>query len=137
MPLAFSRRRFAGMYQHGIKQTLKAGSAVFGASAIFLIATPKLFLNLLDLESNDQMVWSMRMIGIILFALAGNMWQNSKITNNAAGLKYVGIVMVLAAAGLGFLTIFIPATLNPFTIGYAAIGFSFALVYLINLIKKP
>ena len=131
------RRKFARMYQHGIKQTLKAGSAVFGASAIFLIATPKLFLNLLDLESNDQMVWSMRMIGIILFALAGNMWQNSKITNNAAGLKYVGIVMVLAAAGLGFLTIFIPATLNPFTIGYAVIGFSFALVYLINLIKKP
>jgi hypothetical protein len=131
------RRKFARMYQHGIKQTLKAGSAVFGASAIFLIFTPKLFLDLLDLESNDQMVWSMRMIGIILFALAGNMWQNSKITNNAAGLKYVGIVMVLAAAGLGFLTIFIPATLNPFTIGYAAISFSFALVYLINLIKKP
>jgi hypothetical protein len=125
------------MYQHGIKQTLKAGSAVFGASAIFLIVTPKLFLDLLDLESNDQMVWSMRMIGIVLFALAGNMWQNSKITNNAAGLKYVGMVMVLAAAGLGFLTIFIPATLNPFTIGYAVIGFSFALVYLINLLKKP
>ena len=125
------------MYQHGIKQTLKAGSAVFGVSAIFLLITPNLFLNLLDLESNNQMVWSMRMIGIILFALAGNMWQNSKITNNAAGLKYVGIVMVLAAAGLGFLTIFIPATLNPFTIGYAVIGFSFALVYLINLIKKP
>ena len=79
----------------------------------------------------------MRMIAITLLALAGNIWQNSKITNNAAALKYVGIVMVLAAAGLGFLTIFIPATLNPFTIGYAAIGFSFALVYLINLIKKP
>ena len=125
------------MYQHGIKQTLKAGSVVFGTSAIFLLITPNLFLDLLDLESNNQMVWSMRMIGITLFALAGNMWQNSKITNNAAGLKYVGIVMVLAAAGLGFLTIFIPATLNPFTIGYAVIGFSFALVYLINLIKKP
>jgi hypothetical protein len=125
------------MYQHGVKQTLKAGSAVFGASAIFLLIAPKLFLDLLDLESNDQMVWSMRMIAITLLALAGNMWQNSKITNNAAALKYVGIVMVLAAAGLGFLTIFIPATLNPFTIGYAVIGFSFALVYLINLIKKP
>jgi chromate transport protein ChrA len=125
------------MYQHGVKKTLKAGSAVFGASAIFLIVTSKLFLDLLDLESNDQMVWSMRMIAITLLALAGNMWQNSKITNNAAALKYVGIVMVLAASALGFLTIFIPATLNPFTIGYAAIGFSFALVYLINLIKKP
>jgi len=131
------RRKFARMYQHGIKQTLKAGSAVFGASALFLLIAPKLFLDLLDLESNDQMVWSMRMIAITLFALAGNMWQNSKLTNNAAGLKYVGIIMVLAAAGLGFLTIFIPATLNPFTIGYAVIGFSFALVYLINLIKKP
>jgi len=125
------------MYQHGVKQTLKAGSAVFGASAIFLLIAPNLFLELLDLESNDQMVWSMRMIGITLLALAGNMWQNSKLTNNAAGLKYVGIVMVLAAAGLGFLTIFIPSTLNPFTIGYAVIGFSFALVYLINLRKKP
>jgi predicted membrane channel-forming protein YqfA (hemolysin III family) len=125
------------MYQHGVKQTLKAGSAVFGASAIFLLIAPNLFLELLDLESNDQMVWSMRMIGIVLFALAGNMWQNSKISNNAAALKYVGIVMVLAASALGFLTIFIPATLNPFTIGYAVIGFSFALVYLINLIKKP
>jgi hypothetical protein len=77
------------------------------------------------------------MIAITLFALAGNMWQNSKLTNNAAGLKFVGRVMFLAAASLGFLTIFIPATLTPFTIGYAAIGFSFALVYLINLIKKP
>jgi chromate transport protein ChrA len=125
------------MYQHGVKQTLKAGSAVFGASALFILIATELFLDLLDLENNDQMVWSMRMIAITLLALAGNMWQNSKLTNNAAALKYVGIVMVLAAAGLGFLTIFIPATLNPFTIGYAVIGFSFALVYLINLLKKP
>jgi hypothetical protein len=125
------------MYQHGVKQTLKAGSAVFGASAIFLLISPNLFLDLLNLESNDQMVWSMRMIGITLLALAGNMWQNSKLTNNAAGLKFVGRVMFLAAASLGFLTIFIPSTLNPFTIGYAVIGFSFALVYLINLLKKP
>jgi hypothetical protein len=125
------------MYQHGIKQTLKAGSAVFGASAIFLIVTPKLFLNLLDLESNDQMVWSMRMIGITLFALAGNMWQNSKLNNNAAALKFVARVMFIAAASLGFLTIFIPSTLTPFAIGYAIIGFGFAISYLVNLLKRP
>ena len=125
------------MYQHGIKQTLKAGSAVFGASAIFLLIAPKLFLDLLDLESNDQMVWSMRMIGITLFALAGNMWQNSKLNNNAAGLKFVARVMVLAAASLGFFTIFIPSTLTPFAIGYAIIGFGFAISYLVNLLKRP
>ena len=125
------------MYQHGIKQTLKAGSVVFGASAIFLLIAPKLFLDLLDLESNDQMVWSMRMIGITLFALAGNMWQNSKLNNNSAALKFVARVMFIAAASLGFLTIFIPSTLTPFAIGYAIIGFGFAISYLVNLLKRP
>jgi NhaP-type Na+/H+ or K+/H+ antiporter len=125
------------MYQHGIKQTLKAGSTVFGASAIFLLIAPELFLDLLDLESNDQMVWSMRMIGITLFALAANMWQNSRLNNNASGLKFVARVMFIAAASLGFLTIFIPSTLTPFAIGYAIIGFGFAISYLVNLLKRP
>ena len=125
------------MYQHGIKQTLKAGSTVFGASAIFLLIAPKLFLDLLDLESNNQMVWSMRMIGITLFALAANMWQNSRLNNNAAGLKFVARVMFIAAASLGFFTIFIPSTLTPFAIGYAIIGFGFAISYLVNLLKRP
>ena len=125
------------MYQHGVKQTLKAGSAVFGASALFLLIAPEQFIDLLDLESNDQMVWAMRMIAITLFALAGNMWQNSRVNNNAAGLKFVARVMFLAAAGLGFLTIFIPATLTPFAIGYAVIGFVFAISYLVNLLKRP
>ena len=124
------------MYQHGVKQTLKAGSLVFGASALFLLIAPNYFLELLNLESNDQLVWSMRMIAITLIALTGNMWQNSKLNNNAAGLKFVARVMFLAAAALGFLTIFIPATLTPFAIGYAVIGFGFAISYLINLLKR-
>lgn len=123
------------MYQHGVKQTLKAGSLVFGISAIFLLIAPAQFLDLLELESNDQMVWAMRMIGITLFALAGNMWQNSKLNNNQAGLKFVGRVMFVSAAALGLLTIFIPTTLSPFAIGYALIGLIFAISYLVNLFK--
>ena len=123
------------MYQHGVKQTLKAGSAVFGASAIFLLIAPKLFLDLLDLESNDQMVWSMRMIGITLFALAGNMWQNSKL-NNAASLKFIARLMFISAAALGVLTMYIPTSITPFAIGYAVIGFAFSASYLVNLIRK-
>jgi NhaP-type Na+/H+ or K+/H+ antiporter len=123
------------MYQHGVKQTLKAGSLVFGISAIFLLIAPAQFLDLLELESNDQMVWAMRMIGITLFALAGNMWQNSKLNNNQAALKFVGRVMFVSAAALGLLTIFIPTTLSPFAIGYALIGLAFAISYLVNLFK--
>jgi hypothetical protein len=78
----------------------------------------------------------MRMIGVTLVALAGNMWQNSKLNNSAAGVKFVGRVMFISALALGVLTIFIPADLTPFSIIYAAIGLSFALLYLINLIRK-
>jgi hypothetical protein len=75
------------------------------------------------------------MIGITLVALAGNMWQNAKLTN-AAGIKFIGRVMFLSALSLGILTIFIPAELAPFTIAYAIIGLGFSLTYLINLTKK-
>ena len=124
------------MYQHGVKQTLKAGSAVFGASAIFLLIAPKLFLDLLNLESNDQMVWSMRMIAITLIALAGNMWQNSKLNNSALGLRFVARLMLFSATSLGLLTLLIPAKITIFTGAYAAIGFLFAISYLVNLTRK-
>ncbi len=123
------------MYQHGIKNTLKAGSLVFSLSALFLLIAPALFLDLLGADDSNQMIWAMRMIAITLLALAGNMWQNAKL-NTAASLGFVGRVMFIAAAGLGFLTIFIPTQLTPFTIGYAIIGFGFSISYLINLIRK-
>ena len=123
------------MYKHGIKNTLKAGSIVFGASALFLLIAPALFLDLLGADDSNQMIWAMRMIAITLFALAGNMWQNAKL-NTAASLGYVAKVMCIAAAGLGFLTIFIPNELSPFAIAYAIIGFGFSISYLVNLIRK-
>jgi len=123
------------MYQRGIKNTLRAGSIIFGASAIFLLIAPGLFLELLKLPTSDELIWAMRMIGITLVALSGNMWQNSKLTN-AAGIKFVARVMFLSALALGLLTIFIPVELAPFTIFYAVIGLGFALSYLINLIRK-
>lgn len=123
------------MYQRGVKNTLRAGSIIFGASAIFLLIAPGLFLELLKLPTSDELIWAMRMIGITLVALSGNMWQNSKLTN-AAGIKFVARVMFLSALALGLLTIFIPAELAPFTIFYAVIGLGFALSYLINLLRK-
>jgi hypothetical protein len=123
------------MYQHGIKNTLRAGSIVFGASALFLLIAPALFLNLLGADNSNPMIWSMRMIAITLLALAGNMWQNAKL-NTASSLGFVAKVMFIAAAGLGFLTIFIPNELTPFAIAYAIIGFSFSISYLVNLIRN-
>ena len=123
------------MRVNGVRKTLKAGSVVFGGSALILIALPSIFIDLLALDSTNQMQWSMRMIGVTVFALAGNMWQNSEQIS-VSRLMQVAQVMFISAAGLGILTLLIPAELTWFTYFYAAIGFGFAISYLINLIRN-
>ena len=121
-------------YSH-LRSTLRAGSVVFGISAIFLLVLPALFLDLLGLKSSDQLIWSMRMIGITVFALAGNMWNNSKHSDNQK-VRNVAKVMCVSAAALGILTLMIPTTMTWFGYAYAAIGFGFALSYLWGMFKK-
>ena len=120
---------------NAMRTILKAGSSVFGLSAIFLIIFPRTFLDLLQLETSDGMVWSMRMIGITLVALTGNMWNNSQQRNDQR-VASVAKIMCVSAAGLGVLTLMIPAPLAWFTYLYAAIGFAFSLAYLIALLRK-
>ena len=82
----------------------------------------------------SQLQWSMRMIGITVFALAGNMWQNSKQTDESR-VVIVARVMCFSAALLGVLTLMVPVSLTWFAYLYAAVGFGFSLSYLINLIS--
>ena len=120
----------------GIRSILKVGASVFGLSAFLLIFLPSLFLDLLNLDStSNSLIWSMRMIGITLVALAGNMWFNSLQTDESK-LRSVGLIMCLSATSLGVLTLLIPANLNWFAILYALVGFGFALAYLVALFTK-
>ena len=123
------------MNYSALRTTLKAGSLVFGASAIFLLLLPKVFLDLLGLSQSQEMIWSMRMIGITLFALAGNMWNNAR---QASDLRVgnVAKVMCVSASALGVLTLLIPGDITWFSYLYAAVGFGFALSYLFHLLRK-
>ena len=118
-----------------IQKTLRAGSLVFGASALFLLVLPSIFLDLLGLEKSDVLVWSMRMIAITLVALAGNMWNNSRNSSDR-GVGNVAKVMCVSATGLGVLTLLIPGEITWFSYLYAAVGFGFGLTYLINILRK-
>ena len=118
-----------------IRKTLRAGSLVFGASALFLLALPGFFLDLLGLENSDVLVWSMRMIAITLFALAGNMWNNSRNSSDR-DVGNVAQVMCVSATGLGVLTLLIPGEITWFSYLYAAVGFGFGLTYLINILRR-
>ena len=123
------------MNYSSIRTTHKAGSVVFGASALFLLILPKSFLDLLGLEGGDVLVWSMRMIAITLVALAGNMWNNAQNSSDH-GVGMVAKVMCVSATGLGVLTLMIPGEITWFTYLYAAVGFGFGLTYLINILRK-
>jgi hypothetical protein len=123
------------MNYRAIRTTLKAGSLVFGASALFLLVLPKTFLELLGLDTSDVLVWSMRMIAITLVALAGNMWNNAKNSSDY-GVGNVAQVMCVSATGLGVLTLLIPGEITWFSYLYAAVGFGFGLSYLINILRR-
>jgi hypothetical protein len=121
--------------KHPLRIVLRTGAAVFGASALFLLALPVLFLELLALPTGDDQVWSMRMIAVTLVALTGNMLVVS-LYANIKGVRFASRVMQFAAFGLGALTLAVPAELNWFTYLYAAVGFSFSAAYTVLLFRR-
>jgi hypothetical protein len=117
-----------GKRERRLRGVLLAGSIVFGSSALVLIGVPGFFNQLLGLENSNELDWAMRMIGLTLVALAGNMYSVSKM-GSATSVLFSGKVMLLSAAALGVITLLIPAQLNWFTYLYAAVGFGFSAAY--------
>ena len=119
-----------------VRNILKLGSTIFGFSAVLLLFLPNIFLDLLNLDSDsDSLVWSMRMIGVTLVALAGNMWFNSENADDAI-VRKVAIVMAVSATSLGVLTLLIPSPISWFTSAYAFVGFGFGSAYVVSLITN-
>lgn len=116
----------------GLRWVLRAGAAVFGASAVVLLVAPAFFLTLLALPATADLEWAMRMIAITLVALTGNMAVVSFSASDRGVLMASG-VMLFAAGALGFLTLMIPADVTWFTVVYALVGFGFSSAYLVGL----
>lgn len=119
-----------------LRKVLFTGATVFGFSALLLLVSPSLFNELLGISSTPELDWSMRMIGLTLVALAGNMMSVS-LKGQDSTVLFSARVMAISAAGLGVLTLLIPVeSLTWFDYSYAAVGFGFSLAYLIGLLKK-
>jgi hypothetical protein len=118
-----------------IRKVLAAGSLVFGLSAIALIAVPGIFNQLLGLQASADLEWAMRMIGITLVALSGNMYSVSKHGTDKA-VFFSGRLMLVCAAGLGVITLTIPTNGSWFAQAYALVGFGFSAAYAWALARK-
>ena len=118
-----------------LRAVLVIGAIVFGVSAIWLILMPGWFNELLGLQTDPALEWAMRMIGITLVALAGNMYSVST-RGGQESVLLSGRVMLVCAFTLGVLTLLIPGTVTWFAILYAAVGFSFSAAYLWAMLSK-
>ena len=107
---------------------LRTGSIVFGLSALALILVPATFNGLLGLTTSPELEWAMRMIGITLVALAGNMFSVAS-RGSEASVLFSGRVMLASAFALGVLTLMLPVQLNWFAMAYSAVGFGFSAAY--------
>jgi len=115
-----------------VRNVLRIGATVFGLSALWLIVAPGFFINLLGLATNPALEWSMRMIGITLVALAGNMFSVASHGSDES-VRFSGRVMQISAASLGVLTLMIPASLTSFAVCYSIVGFGFSGAYALAL----
>ena len=118
-----------------IRLVLRTGSIVFGLSAVALIATPDVFNNLLGLATGPDLEWAMRMIGITLVALAGNMFSVSS-RGSEESVMFSARVMLISAFALGVITLYVPVPLTWFTTAYAVVGFGFSAAYALVLFGK-
>lgn len=120
-----------------LRKVLFTGATVFGFSALLLLISPSLFNELLGISSTPELDWAMRMIGLTLIALAGNMFAVC-LKGRDSTVQFSARVMAIAAAGLGTLTLLIPVeSLTWFDYVYAAVGFGFSFAYLVGLYRAP
>lgn len=115
---------------------LRFGSLVFGLSAVVLIVVPGFFNALLGLQSTAALEWSMRMTGVTLVALAGNMFAHASRGSDES-VRFTGFVMMVSAFTLGVVTLLIPVPLAWFTVTYAIVGFAFSGAYVWSALSKP
>lgn len=117
-----------------LRLVLKFGGAVFGLSAIALLAVPRMFTDLLGLIGTEDLDWAMRMIGMTLVALCGQMFSVS-IFGNERGVLVSASVMQVASFGLAIIALLIPVNPNLFVLAYSGLSFGFTFVYTYLIIQ--
>lgn len=108
------------------------GSIVFAISAGVLLVDPSAFVAYIGLTSNDSAIWSFRLTGMILVALATHMATTSRNAGDPA-FRRAAVVMILVSAGLAILTYLAPGTATTGRWVFVGIGASFAALYAITL----
>ena len=108
------------------------GAIVFAGSSAVLLVDPNAFLIYIGLASNESLIWSFRLTGLVLMALAAHMATTSRHAADPA-FRRAASVMVLVSSGLAALTYMAPGEITTGRWVFVGIGIGFAALYLITL----
>jgi hypothetical protein len=117
-----------------IRSVLAVGSAFFLVSGALLFVVPDSFAVWIGLEPSDAVAWTLRMLGVVLMALAGQMWLVRRARDHP--VLGAGAVMMVASALLTGLTVTLPGEWTPLRWALLGAGAVFALAYLGLLIAS-
>lgn len=105
---------------------------MFAVSAGVLLVDPSAFVSYIGLTSNESVVWSFRLTGVLLVALAMHMATTSRNAGDPA-FRRAAVVMILVSIGLAVMTYLAPGTATTGRWVFVGIGSGFAVLYLITL----
>ena len=108
------------------------GSIVFAVSAGALLVDPSAFVTYLGVPSNESVVWSFRLTGVLLVALATHMATTSRNAGDPA-FRRAAVVMILVSIGLAVMTYLAPGAATTGRWIFVGIGSGFAALYMITL----
>jgi hypothetical protein len=117
-----------------VRRILLAGSAVFLISAVFLLLAPDLFAQWLGLATEDGTTWSLRMLGAVLVALAGQMFLVRR--GSETTVRGAAVVMIVGGGLMTLLTFIVPAEWTLLRWAYLVFGLGFIAAYLIALARS-
>lgn len=108
------------------------GSIVFAISAGVLLVDPAAFVSYIGLTSNESAVWSFRLTGVVLVALATHMATTSRNAADPA-FRRAALVMILVSIALAVLTYLAPGASTTGRWVFVGMGSGFAALYVITL----
>jgi hypothetical protein len=111
-----------------IRMILSVGSSFFLIAGALLFVVPDSFAAWIGLEASDAVAWTLRMLGVVLMALAGQMWLVRRARDHP--VLGAGAVMMVASILLTALTITLPGEWTPLRWALLGAGAVFALAYL-------
>jgi peptidoglycan/LPS O-acetylase OafA/YrhL len=117
-----------------ISTILGLGALVFAVSAVALLFAPELLGRWLGLSETDDVAWTLRLMGAVLVALAGQMFLVRRADERT--VRTAALVMILGGGLMTIVTFIAPGEWTLLRIAYAVFGTAFCLAYVVALLTQ-